>query len=98
MRLVPERVDLQAVIMTAMVDDRRRLGDRAADTGAPTRADLPVPSQAAAGRRLTTHILNTPNCGEGGIGAFSDAAIPSASALRVSTGSSTPSSHRRALE
>jgi hypothetical protein len=44
------------------------------------------------------HILKTPKPRCSAIGAFIDAAIPSASAARVSTGSSTPSSHNRALE
>ena len=44
------------------------------------------------------HILKTPKLSCAGIGAFIEAAMPSASAARVSTGSSTPSSHRRALE
>ena len=44
------------------------------------------------------YILKTPKLADGGIGALSEAAMPSASAARVSTGSITPSSHSRALE
>src|SRR6266852_3488487 len=47
--------------------------------------------------RSMLYILNTPNCDAGGIPAFNDAAIPSASVWRVSSGSITPSSHKRAL-
>ena len=47
---------------------------------------------------LHAYILKTPKFPPAGIGAFNDAAIPSARAWRVSTGSSTPSSHSRALE
>ena len=47
---------------------------------------------------VISHILKTPKFACAGIGAFIEAAMPSASAARVSTGSSTPSSHRRALE
>jgi hypothetical protein len=43
------------------------------------------------------HILNTPNR-VGAISALSAAEMPSARAMRVSTGSITPSSHRRAVE
>ena len=44
------------------------------------------------------HILNTPNFGLSGMGAFRLALIASASTRRVSAGSITPSSHSRALE
>ena len=77
---------------------RRCAGHHAAYPRSATGADLPVPPQAAPPGELTHYMRNTPNCAAAGIGAFSEAAIPSASALRVSTGSSTPSSHRRALE
>ena len=43
------------------------------------------------------YILKTPKT-VSGIGAFSAAEIPSASTRRVSSGSMTPSSHRRAVE
>jgi hypothetical protein len=43
------------------------------------------------------YILNTPNRGASGIGAFRLAERPSASTRRVSAGSITPSSHSRAL-
>src|SRR5262249_37615044 len=43
------------------------------------------------------HIRNTPNV-VSGIGAFSGLARPRASRRRVSSGSVTPSSHRRAVE
>ena len=43
------------------------------------------------------HIRKTPNV-VSGIGAFSDAAIPSAITLRVSSGSMIPSSQSRAVE
>src|ERR1700730_5315853 len=46
--------------------------------------------------RNNYHILNTPK-GVSGIGAFSDAAMPRASTVRVSRGSIMPSSHRRAV-
>ena len=53
-------------------------------------------------RRITeeknAHILNTPKLVAGGMPALSDAAMPSASVARVSSGSITPSSHSRALE
>lgn len=42
------------------------------------------------------YILNTA-CSLGGKGAFSEAAIPRASTLRVSSGSMIPSSHNRAV-
>ncbi len=48
--------------------------------------------------RAFHHIRKTPKLPPAGIGAFNEAAMPSASALRVSTGSRTPSSHSRALE
>ena len=43
------------------------------------------------------HILNTPNCGRSGIGAFSDAAKARPSTSRVCAGSMMPSSHSRAV-
>jgi hypothetical protein len=46
--------------------------------------------------RRRTHIRNTPNR-VSGIGAFSDAAIPSPSTVRVSAGSMMPSSQSRAV-
>ena len=56
--------------------------------------------RGAGGRLLLRHarpyILNTPNR-VGGIGRLSDAEIARASTRRVSAGSMTPSSHRRAL-
>jgi hypothetical protein len=43
------------------------------------------------------YMRNTPNFGASGMGAFRLALRPSASTRRVSAGSMTPSSHRRAL-
>ena len=59
---------------------------------------LSSPEFAGEGLGENTHILNTPKLVAGGIPALSDAAIPSASIARVSSGSITPSSHSRALE
>ena len=52
------------------------------------------PRQRASQHR---HILNTPNCGRSGIGAFSVAAKASPSTSRVCAGSMMPSSHSRAV-
>jgi hypothetical protein len=57
-------------------------------------------ARSFAALRMTegAYIRSTPNLPPAGIGALSDAAIPSARAARVSTGSITPSSQSRALE
>ncbi len=48
-------------------------------------------------RHRHPHILNTPNCGRSGIGAFSVAAKARPSTSRVCAGSMMPSSHSRAV-
>ena len=53
---------------------------------------------SGAGRQvMLRHMRKTPKAGRSGMGAFRLADSPSASTRRVSAGSITPSSHRRAL-
>ena len=66
-------------------------------TTAQREVDAVVRTLQAAPERATPYIRKIPKV-VSGIGALSDAEIPSAITLRVSTGSTIPSSQRRAVE
>ena len=82
------------ILVNSVPAGSTRGGSPAALRGRRPHAGRPCPCNGKSASKETDHIRNTPNCA--GIGALSDAASK-ASTRRVSAGSITPSSHRRAL-
>ncbi len=90
---VPRRRFVQAPARRDSAGTSPLAGEGAGCAGGKGRGDR----QSGHGARTGTHMRNTPkrvSCS----GAFSEAEMASASTMRVSAGSMTPSSHKRAEE